>query len=223
MDLIQQLYRQAYSDPNPSMSLDLQGWCHCGFKSTFELALNHVGFNRDRDFDAHPLIVYEVGSWKGLSASVMAQDLKNKNINGKIVCIDTWLGSPEHMQWTKVLGQRVNGVPQIYNQFVSNMQHLDLQKYVYPFPCASVQAGHFLESNQAFADIIYIDAAHQYEAVKLDTEVFWRILNPGGVMIFNDFNHGWPGVVKAIKEFAGNKKLEVKTTFDVAYIQKAVA
>jgi predicted O-methyltransferase YrrM len=36
-------------------------------------------------------------------------------------------------------------------------------------------------------DYIYIDAAHDYEAVKLDVENTWQYLKLGGIMAFDDY------------------------------------
>ena len=53
------------------------------------------------------------------------------------------------------------------------------------------------------ADIIYIDAGHEYEAVLLDAQLYWNLLNPGGYIIFDDYS--WPGVIKAVDEFFSDK------------------
>lgn len=43
-----------------------------------------------------PKLILEVGTWKGLSAIYMANCIKSLNLETEIVCIDIWLGSPEH-------------------------------------------------------------------------------------------------------------------------------
>ena len=43
-----------------------------------------------------PNLVIEVGSFLGYSAIKMAKEIKKLNLDTKIICVDTWLGSPEH-------------------------------------------------------------------------------------------------------------------------------
>jgi hypothetical protein len=66
----------------------------------------------------------------------MATYLKDNNIDGNIVCIDTWLGSPEHQRMSELMRSDM-GAPAIMYQFVANMQHLGLTDYVYPFPISA--------------------------------------------------------------------------------------
>ncbi len=44
-----------------------------------------------------PAVIIEVGTWKGGSAIHMAQLSKDLGFPTEIVCVDTWLGSPEHV------------------------------------------------------------------------------------------------------------------------------
>ena len=198
MDLLTRIQAECFADP-VDMSLDMQGWMADQFVTYFKVAVEKY---------TQPLII-EVGTWKGKSCITMAQHLKDNNINGKIIAIDTFLGSPEHMEvHAKELGLRDHGIPPIYKQFLANVQHNDVVKYIYPFPISSIQGGHYLEMKNVMADIIYIDAGHEYESVKLDIEVFWRRLKYGGTMIFDDWS--WPGVRKAISEFASQRKSEIQ-------------
>ena len=63
----------------------------------------------------------EVGSWKGRSAINMARAVKTLDLPAEIVCVDTWLGSPEHWlkqhaEWYKSL-RIANGMPQLYYNY----------------------------------------------------------------------------------------------------------
>jgi hypothetical protein len=69
------------------------------------------------------------------------------------------------------------------------------------------------EASQLFADNsidgIFIDAAHEYEAVKEDLELWYPKVKSGGYFCGHDYSHGWPGVIKAVDEFFANKPNEL--------------
>ena len=49
-------------------------------------------------FDASkPKLIVEVGTWKGKSAIWWAEQMRDNNIDGAVVCIDTWLGGLDHI------------------------------------------------------------------------------------------------------------------------------
>lgn len=49
-------------------------------------------------------------------------------------------------------------------------------------------------------DLVFIDAAHDYENVKLDIQRWWPLVRDGGMLVGHDFNHKWPGVERAIAD-----------------------
>ncbi|MAE08984.1 MAG: methyltransferase [Bacteroidetes bacterium] len=65
--------------------------------------------------------------------------------------------------------------------------------------------GHFPETiidleNERFA-LVSLDA-DLYNPTKSGLEFFFPKLSPGGVMIVHDYNPDWPGIMKAVDEFA---------------------
>lgn len=61
---------------------------------------------------------------------------------------------------------------------------------------------------------VYIDASHEYEAVKADLAAWWEVLEPGGIFAGHDYCQSHPGVVRAVTEFSELHGLEVFTTRD---------
>lgn len=59
-------------------------------------------------------------------------------------------------------------------------------------------------------DFIYIDAAHDYESVKHDIELWWPMVSDHGILAGHDFDDYHSGVVRAVTEFADTHK---KTAF----------
>jgi SAM-dependent methyltransferase len=183
--------------------LDLQGWG-----------------SRDPNFlelidKYRPKLIIEVGSWKGGSAVFMAEHIKKRGIDCKIICIDTWLGAiefyadkndPERYKSLKM----VNGYPTVYYQFLANVMHLGLEDYIIPFPQTSTLAARFLASKGLMADMIYIDASHDEKDVYDDIGNYWELLKNGGVIFGDDYDEFWPGIRLAVNNFAVDNNLEVK-------------
>lgn len=49
-------------------------------------------------------------------------------------------------------------------------------------------------------DVVFIDALHDYESVKQDIGLWWPLVREGGYLAGHDFNHKWPGVMRAVAE-----------------------
>lgn len=200
--------------------VDLQGWMCGQFPSTFESFLNDLK-NR---LENNRLIIIEVGTWKGLSTVTMANICKNNNINTKIIAVDTWLGAPEF--WTHGYNGHErqliinNGYPNVFYTFTKNVKKLGHHDTILPFPISSVQGADVLTYYNAKADIIYIDASHEYDAVITDLNKYWPLLKEGGYMFGDDYIGHWPGVVRAVDEFCAQKSLQLTVNGVVWYVQK---
>lgn len=58
-------------------------------------------------------------------------------------------------------------------------------------------------------DFIYIDANHQYKAVKADLQLYYGKVKVGGVLGGHDFSNQFSGVVQAVTEFAVSHRLKL--------------
>jgi predicted O-methyltransferase YrrM len=152
---------------------------------------------------SRPSLIIEVGSWKGASAVQMALLCKDLQLDAALVCVDTWLGSPEHIlkpRFTASLKRRW-GYPQLYHSFLANVIKWGCADMIVPFPNTSENAAVVFNRLGLKADVIYIDAAHEYEAALRDYNAYWELLNDGGYLIGDDYI-SWEGVTKAADEFA---------------------
>ena len=159
-----------------------------------------------------PKRIVEVGSWKGRSAINMARVVRALGLECEIVCVDTWLGSPEHWLraapgWYESLALK-GGYPQLYYTFMGNVIRHGFQDIITPVPMTSESAAVVLGHLKASFDIAYIDAAHEYAPAKRDFVAYWDLLNENGAMIGDDYII-WPGVTQAANEFASERGLRI--------------
>ena len=140
----------------------------------------------------------------------------------EIVCIDTWLGSSEHLiapdPMLRASLRYVNGFPSLYYTFLSNVIAVGLQDVITPFPMASDGAATVLARLGVQADFIYIDAAHEYEAALRDMNLYWPLLKPDGLMLCDDY--GYSAVTQAACQFAATVKAPLYATYGKALISK---
>jgi hypothetical protein len=179
---------------------DLHGWMDEAFSRVIQKKLEQ----RDR---GAPLLVVEVGSWKGKSCVAMAETIKGMGFtNFNIVCIDTWLGAPEFWTWglaDSTRGgslNRVNGYPSVFLTFTKNIKLKGHHDVVAPFPIPSQQALEVFKYYKLEPDLVYVDASHEYEAVRDDIAGWCAILKQNGIIMGDDYTPGWPGVMRAVDE-----------------------
>lgn len=206
--MFKQVRKKIYSsDPYKELQfleLDEQGWSSTG--SSFEECIKIV----------KPELIIEVGTWKGASAINMAKfaldcGIPRKNL--EIVCIDTFLGSQEMYTMLRLFDEQTTGIkntkngrPLIYEQFLSNVAHNQLQDIITPFPIDSYNAGMCLKHWGIKADMIYIDAGHDYDLVLNDFKIYKDILRDGGYMLIDDWNYDQ--ILKAAKDVFGDTTVE---------------
>lgn len=154
-----------------------------------------------------PRLIVEVGVWKGMSAIAMARHARRIGLATEVLCIDTWLGSPEHWlvrhkpNYFPSLRLR-RGFPQLYDTFLANVVAHGVQDLITPLPNTSENAAAILRSLAVTAGLVHIDAAHEYASVARDLRTYWTLLDPDGILIADDYSEHWPEVVRACDDFA---------------------
>lgn len=146
-------------------------------------------------------VIIDVGVWKGQSTIAMAASLRKAGIDGCVIAVDTFLGSPEHWGKAELYGKQL-GMPDLYARFLTNVAAADLQGYVVPMPQTASGAAEILRRLGITASLVHIDGDHAYPAVLNDAKDYWKILAPGGHLVGDDYDPYWPGVVQAAREFA---------------------
>lgn len=130
--------------------------------------------------------IVEIGSWMGRSTKALAIPCE-----GTVTAVDTWEGTPaEHSEIMKGL------TPD--NLFKAFQIHTADCQNITPLRMKSVDAAAQFVGKQF--DMIFIDAAHDYENVKADIEAWEPLLAEGGLLCGHDFNYA-DGVKKAVNEY----------------------
>jgi predicted O-methyltransferase YrrM len=131
--------------------------------------------------------IIEVGSYCGRSARAM---LDNAPKDCRLIAVDTW----EYVY----RGGKVSD--EHYRAFMANMKVYQDRVEVYKMPSKLAAPLIKAEYRLGFADLIFIDGAHTYEAVKADIANYRYLVKPGGVLCGDDYHPRWPGVTRAVDE-----------------------
>jgi predicted O-methyltransferase YrrM len=153
----------------------------------------------------------EVGVWLGKSAAYMAVEIINSNKQIKFDCVDTWRGSLEHQNDPLVQNNLLFEAFTNYTRPVSNI--------ITPIQTTSIQAS--LMHSDGSLDFVFIDAGHSYNEVKEDIRVWYPKVKEGGVLSGHDYedpNHPFPDIKKAVDEFALQNQYNLQTTEEFCWI-----
>ena len=158
-----------------------------------------------------------MGSWQGRSALLWKRELAARTASWSLICVDSWLGSDRIRrlaggEWGIENLHLVDGYPTLFTTFATNMRRANMQNHVIPVPLDSAQGLALLHSCGVVADVIYIDAAHDFVSVRTDIELALALRNPensAALILCDDFGPNYPGVVRAVLEQAGRARLRV--------------
>lgn len=150
--------------------------------------------------------VVEVGSWLGESTSCWAEALINKN-GAELISVDWYKGNPSTNLFD-IAEQK-----DIYSIFRNNMRELGFLDIIKTFVMSSSDAVKFIPNG--YADIVYIDACHDYKSVRNDIEIWIPKIRNGGIIAGHDYesneyderyinldvvDHKHHGVIKAVND-----------------------
>jgi beta-1,4-mannosyl-glycoprotein beta-1,4-N-acetylglucosaminyltransferase len=126
----------------------------------------------------------EVGSFKGRSSAFMAVEIINSGKQIDFDCVDTWQGSEEHQ--AGAISEDPDVVAgSLFEQFVKNMSPV-AHKYK-ALRLASLEAATTYEDHSL--DLVFLDAAHDFDNVKADILAWWPKIKSGGIISGHDWCH----------------------------------
>jgi predicted O-methyltransferase YrrM len=135
--------------------------------------------NLQWDFEC-PRTLVEIGSYEGASAVWMLEHLA-RHPDSRLYCLDTFEGSIEHSAGEK---------DQLRRRFDHNIGASGKANQVEVLAGRSDDGLLQLLSRGVRADFVYVDGSHQAADVLADAVLGWKLLKPGGLMIFDDYI--WP-------------------------------
>jgi predicted O-methyltransferase YrrM len=149
-------------------------------------------------------VFIEVGCLLGKSTIYLAQAAQKAGKNVVIHAVDHFKGSDEKAHKTD---PRVAGV-NMKLEFERNILAAGVAKMI------RVDCGNSVDMARTFdpksADLVFLDASHDYDSVKADILAWRDVVKPGGVLAGDDFDNNWPGVNRAVQELLSDSHPEGK-------------
>lgn len=165
------------------------------------------GWNSDHPYltDAidryRPGLVIEIGVWKGASVITLANRMRDLGCDGCVLAVDTWLGSAEHWLHDEI-PRHPNGTSALYDLFRSNVLRAGLDDYVVPLPLDAQSAATVIKAVDLRPVVLHLDGSHDLASVTRDLEAWWPLIQPGGMLIVDDYDSpDWPDVKRAVDGF----------------------
>lgn len=157
-----------------------------------------------------PQVIVEVGTFLGASAIHMAEMTRRLGLQAQILCVDDfrgWAGFRD--QFNKLPMQ--NGDVFLFYQFLQNVVTFNHTESVLPVPFSSGSTLMLLCEWGVLADLVEIDAGHDFLSAWSDINRGFRILRPGGVIFGHDYFTASDnrGVRRAVDLFAKVNNLKV--------------
>ena len=147
----------------------------------------------------------EIGSYEGRSAIFFMKYFNKINL----ICVDTWVGTDEQTDVDINIDFK-----KIENNFDYNIKRYknNITKY------KGTSDNFFkLNINKNF-DFVYIDGYHKYESVLSDAQSAFKLLNKGGLILFDDFTYSYYKNIKlnpiyAINSFIKSHEKNIEIIF----------
>ena len=155
--------------------------------------------------------IVEIGSWKGKSTIWIAQGSK-EGCGQKIYAIDHFVGSSENQEENKSIWT--------FEEFKKNIKIAHVDDFVIPIVKTSENAAKDFDKPIEF---IFIDGAHEYEAVKLDFDIWFPKVINGGIIALHDSVADYaPGPKKVAEDMIYKSRYfkNIRTVECITYAEK---
>lgn len=149
--------------------------------------------------------VLEIGSYLGASTTAIAHAILGRGV--ELYCLDCWYGYLEQGFFEHVLANTASTDHDIFSTFQKNTLFLGDQLRILKGSTTQFKA--MLPNH--FFDLIFIDAAHDYDNVTQDIIIALKTITPGGLICGHDYHSDGDGVRNAVNELiASAEKIHTK-------------
>ncbi|MQM18829.1 hypothetical protein Taro_051825 [Colocasia esculenta] len=163
-----------------------------------------------------PRVIVEVGTFLGASALHMAN--LTSDLGTIILCLDDFRGWPGFRRMPppkKDLFKDIadlNGDVVLMYQFMQNVVASGEEDRVLPVPFSTASGLAALCEWGVYADLVEVDAGHDFHSAWQDINLAWEVVRPGGIMFGHDYHNSADrhGVRRAVDLFARTKGLRVQ-------------
>jgi predicted O-methyltransferase YrrM len=170
---------------------DIGGWCdYSEFYRTIAQAIP----------DGETFV--EIGSWMGQSISVFCQALQDAEKTATVYCIDTFKGEQNQPAHTATVEQHGGSIREVFER---NTTDARVRQMIEVIEGDSAESADLFEDGTI--DVIYIDAAHDYDSVVKDLAAWFPKIKPNG--IFSGHDYPWHEVKRAVDEHAAANGYEI--------------
>lgn len=144
----------------------------------------------------------EIGSWMGQSISVFCQALQDAEKTAIVYCVDTFKGEQNQPAHIATVEQHGGSIREVFER---NMTEAGVRQMIEVIEGDSAESADLFEDGTI--DVIYIDAAHDYDSVVKDLAAWFPKIKPNG--IFSGHDYPWHEVKRAVDEHAAANGYEV--------------
>ncbi|XP_010691664.2 uncharacterized protein LOC104904905 [Beta vulgaris subsp. vulgaris] len=151
-----------------------------------------------------PNIIIEIGTFLGASAIHMAELTRELGLQTQILCLDDFRGWPGFRDKVDYVPITQNGDVLLLAQFIQNVVYFNLTELILPIVFSTGSSLQKLCELGVMADLIEVDAGHDFHSAWSDINRAYKLLRPGGVMFGHDYFTGYDqkGVRRAVDLFA---------------------
>ena len=144
--------------------------------------------------------VVEIGSWQGYSTSFLARAVADSK-NGTLYAVDHFKGNVGK-ESRYVVGRQ--DLSDLRGNFEANMRRLGLWESLRLLDMPDAEAAEQLAGKRV--RFLFVDGDHTREGVEKDINLFFPLLIPGAIVVFDDFTGDFPGLVAALDELVARRR-----------------
>lgn len=138
--------------------------------------------------------ILEIGSYRGTSSTAIGHAIKERDI--ELYCLDCWDDYYGQGFFEGIPSDNTPSDLEIFRYFLNNTAFVKDQLRILKGP--SFKFKELLAT--AFFNLIFIDAAHDYDNVVQDINIAFKALLPGGIICGHDYHSDGHGVIEAVND-----------------------